>query len=106
MKPIDVYTVVYETVTREAAKSGCDVVDGHRRFAQSLPCPAAVSEHDAAVISAMVSSSPSNDWGLEGFFQITLEDGQTLGQFVRENLPAYTQYVPSMERVAKRYSGR
>ena len=103
MKPKEIYEVVYNTVTKEAVKADCKAVVGHKRFAQNLPDPKAVSEEEAAILSAMVSCTPSNDWGLEGFFQTSLESGETLGQFVRKNLHESMQYVPKMEDVAKKY---
>lgn len=103
MKPREIYEVVYKIVIKEAVKADCKAVEGHRRFAQNLPEPKTVSEEDAAILSAMVSCTPSNDWGLEGFFQTPLESGETLGQFVRKNLREPMQYVSKMEDVAKKY---
>lgn len=103
MKPGEIYDVVHKTVTKEAFKADCQVVEGHRRFAKNLPLPFLVSEEYATVLSAMVGHSPSNDWGLEGFSQTPLESGETLGQFVQENLPEFMQYVPKMESVANKY---
>lgn len=105
MRPIDIYAVVYKTVTKESMRTGCEAVEGHKRFAQTLPSPRTVSDEDAAVLSAMVCCTPSNDWGLEGFFQTHLESGETLGQFVRKNLAEHMKYVPKMESVARKYRG-
>jgi len=101
----EIYEVVYKTVTKEAFKADSRAVEGHKRFAQNLPDPKMVSEEDAAILSAMVCSTNSNDWGLGGFFHTPLESGETLGQFVRKNLRLrdYMEYVPKMEDVAKKY---
>lgn len=102
MNPKEIYKVVYKTVRKEALKSNCRAVEGHKNFARNLPDPKDVTEEEAAIFSAMVSCSPSNDWGLEGFFQTPLESGKTLGQFVRENLENPMQYAPQMKDLARK----
>lgn len=103
MNPKEIYEVVYKAIKKEILKSHCKAVEGHRKFAQNLPNPKDVTEEEAAILSAMVCCSPSNNWGLEGFFQNPLESGKTLGQFVRENLKDPMQYVPKMEKLARKY---
>jgi len=99
----EIYIVVFGAVTKEASKTDSRVIEGHRNFAKVLPDPQNISEEEAATFSAKVVSSPSNDWGLEGFFQIMLPSGERLGDFVRGNLPDYNQYYNRMEMIAKKY---
>jgi hypothetical protein len=99
----EIYKVLFDAVRKELSKQECKACEGHKKFARVIPNPRKVSEEEAATLSAMVVCSPSNDWGLEGFFQTVLPSGEKLGDFVRNNLPNYNQYNNLMEDVAKKY---
>ncbi len=99
----EIYKVVFDAVSKEVSKKDCRACQGHKKFAKVLPNPQKVSDEEAATLSAMVVCSPSNDWGLEGFFQTVLPSGEKLGEFVRDNLPNYNQYNNLMGDVAKKY---
>ncbi len=99
----EVYATVYRVCRAVAARGEPKAVPGHREFALRLPDPTVAEEDEAAVLSSMVSVSPSNDWGLEAFYQCKLETGETLGDFVRREIPNTPQYTDKMEEVAKKY---
>ena len=103
MTNTEVYKTVYKAI-KSALKNGTgNKVSGHREFAALLPLPTIVTEDEAQLLCSMVSCSCSNKWGLEAFYQIPLNDKETLGVFVRNNITMVYESV-KQENVARKFA--
>ena len=86
----ELYRQCYDIIKHGAPnREGYKPCIGHQLFANYIPKPDQVSEADAKILTSLIVISPSNRYGLEGFFPYALSDGKMVGEIVKENHPDY-----------------